>query len=1009
VTGLALVLALAGLWGGARGLAARAQDPQPPAPAPQPSSPSSQAPTFRTGVDRVTVDAIVVDDEGNQVSGLTAADFQLQVDGQPRAVESVEFIGVQDSAPGREEAPSGVNEAFPEVTVNGRSTAAGRLIVVVADAASYRAGEERPMVIAGVDFLRRLTRRDRVGLITLPTGQPTVDLTLDHDRVGKALTSVVGLNSAKQLDIFIGVHEAQQITRNDPSMLKFVVERECSGPKANRNNLPKEIEQSETFKACPTQVPIEAERILRQTSLESENKVRVLTKLVEGLSKIDGPKIVVLLSQGLMTTATASHDFTRLGEAAGRSGVSFYAIQIYQTGVSADADRTPTEFDFRQEQQLLSEGLRDVAFASGGTLIQAVGKIDHAFERVAREIAGRYVLSFNVEPDDRTGKPRKIELKMPKSSGRLLRYRREFVWRAPTDAPGATDSAPGGASGGASGGAADTAQLAAALGSGEARGDLALAAATFTSPDAEAPGQRTTLWVRVGQADVRPDTSSLLFEVLNEKNVRVASSQQNLQAKPGEPLDFVAKMPLPPGRYVLRLAARDGGGRLGTVEHPFEARLPAAGPPAVGSLLLLDARAMAAGRSVLLRVLGPQDSAFHGFVELQASAAFDWTGIKGTLEVLDAKDGAVRSSIPMRLRETKDPARRGLEASVPVSGWPVGTYRVRAAIMNGSAPLATPLRSVVLETVPPDAPEGALTSAAGPPPPASAHAVAAAGEAVERATVYLHNYLAQGSSVVAEERYVQILRPGPPKLNTQNDDEALEWRADNNDKQRDMRDAQRRRQMVSDMLMIKTRDGAWTNYRDVGVVDGRTLGNRSKRAIELFTEQGDDLGARLAKVADESSRYSLAQNGNFSMPSLPLMVLQPEQAPRFEFARQGEAVIDGIPTAIITYRETKAPSFIHNRIGGDVFVSGKLWVATGDGRVLRTEMQFSDRFSGWASHSIVSYRAAPSIGVLMPAEMWERHYHIDNFRLPYVEGRAFYTNFRKFVVSTNEETKPPVK
>jgi uncharacterized protein (DUF1786 family) len=62
-TGLALVLVLAGvgIWGGPRALAARAHEAQAP---PQQTQAPSQAPTFRSNVERVTVDAVVVDDDG---------------------------------------------------------------------------------------------------------------------------------------------------------------------------------------------------------------------------------------------------------------------------------------------------------------------------------------------------------------------------------------------------------------------------------------------------------------------------------------------------------------------------------------------------------------------------------------------------------------------------------------------------------------------------------------------------------------------------------------------------------------------------------------------------------------------------------------------------------------------------------------------------------------------------------------------------------------------------------
>ena len=44
----------------------------------------AQEPVFRAGVDLVTVDAIVVDSDGRPVTGLTADDFTITVEGKPR-------------------------------------------------------------------------------------------------------------------------------------------------------------------------------------------------------------------------------------------------------------------------------------------------------------------------------------------------------------------------------------------------------------------------------------------------------------------------------------------------------------------------------------------------------------------------------------------------------------------------------------------------------------------------------------------------------------------------------------------------------------------------------------------------------------------------------------------------------------------------------------------------------------------------------------------------------------
>ena len=52
----------------------------------------TQVPTFRSGVELVTLDVGVVDRQGVPVRGLTAADFTVSVGGQPRRVVSAEFV-----------------------------------------------------------------------------------------------------------------------------------------------------------------------------------------------------------------------------------------------------------------------------------------------------------------------------------------------------------------------------------------------------------------------------------------------------------------------------------------------------------------------------------------------------------------------------------------------------------------------------------------------------------------------------------------------------------------------------------------------------------------------------------------------------------------------------------------------------------------------------------------------------------------------------------------------------
>src|SRR5215208_5816514 len=68
----------------------RAQDPSPKPQAPSP--PQAPGPVFRSGVELVSVDITALDNNGRQVIDLTAADLEVEIDGNKRQVSTVEYV-----------------------------------------------------------------------------------------------------------------------------------------------------------------------------------------------------------------------------------------------------------------------------------------------------------------------------------------------------------------------------------------------------------------------------------------------------------------------------------------------------------------------------------------------------------------------------------------------------------------------------------------------------------------------------------------------------------------------------------------------------------------------------------------------------------------------------------------------------------------------------------------------------------------------------------------------------
>ena len=144
----------------------------------------AQEPVFRAGVDLVTVDAIVVDKDGRPVTGLTADDFILTVDGKPRGIDAFELVAVRA-------AETAADRRLPDVSSNDVAEPA-RVVLLVIDRNNMRLGDGRAALEGLKGLIDNLAPRDRLGLVTLPGGGPVIPPTGDHQAVIDAIGRIRG-------------------------------------------------------------------------------------------------------------------------------------------------------------------------------------------------------------------------------------------------------------------------------------------------------------------------------------------------------------------------------------------------------------------------------------------------------------------------------------------------------------------------------------------------------------------------------------------------------------------------------------------------------------------------------------------------------------------------------------------------------------------------------------------------------------------------------------------------
>jgi VWFA-related protein len=317
--------------------------------------------TSRVAGDAVALDFFALGADGAPIGDLKAEEVQLRIDGRPRAVKWLEFVPLADVPAADTAAPVPL---IPAPFGSNAAHDAGRSFVIAIENDSFRPGRERPLRVAIDRFLATLSRRDRVGLVTMPYGGFKANLTNDHERVRSELAKIGG---------------------QAPSS------------------------ESGSEMACRT-----------RRTLES------LVGLVSGLAVVDGPTNVLFVTSSMAGPRRDSSAalppgmceltvdmFGQVGQAAGAARSSFFVIQpedlMIRTGPS------PTEniagAGFKGSDNPL-EGIEHLAGVTGAVRLHLASTGDATLVRIARETAAVYVAGFEPQPGDRNGASRQIDVRV---------------------------------------------------------------------------------------------------------------------------------------------------------------------------------------------------------------------------------------------------------------------------------------------------------------------------------------------------------------------------------------------------------------------------------------------------------------------------------------------------------------------------------------------------------------------------------------------------------------------
>jgi len=626
------------------------------APSPKPQVPS---PVFRAGVELVSIDVTALDANGRQVTDLAAADFQVEIDGDKRQVSTAEYVRSVDplrviGAPARVAVP---DETFSSSNTKGAPR--GRLIVLLIDQGNIRTGAARLVMNHAKKFVDTLTPEDRVAVVAVPGPGELVDFTADHDKVREALLRIVGHGESLRTRFNLSITEALALyTHSNAQLANEVILRSCAAAAGT------EIER------CERAVEQDASEMVNEIRHRTDESVRGMRAVLQGLAGLEGPKSVILMSEGLIFEGLGSEADELASMAAdARASLDVLLMDVPRFDVAqAMQPNTP-----REDRELQVSGLEQLAGSARGELYRVNTGAEFAFERISRSLDGYYLLGVESRPEDRNGKRHRIGVKAGRR-GVTVRSRRSFVTSMSAKATTPADA------------------VTRALRSLLPINDLPMRVSTWIYKQPGAAKVRVLIGIEAERLAQQPLDYTVGVAMLNKQGRGVAMpiEKKTLAAKPGDEGTAVysSMLTVDPGEYRVIVSLADSEGRVGSVTRAVTAFQMDGPGVSMGDLIVggFDG----GGNARLEPMIEPAVSG--AMAAMMEAYSAQTAGLEGTLDILANEDSAPLASVPMHVSPGSSPEIANVSAQFNTATLPPGRYLARGTIRQDGKPQGHMLR-----------------------------------------------------------------------------------------------------------------------------------------------------------------------------------------------------------------------------------------------------------------------------------------------------------------------------
>jgi VWFA-related protein len=548
------------------------------APTQQPAG-DQPAVTFKVEVNYVEVDAAVFDRQGQPVPGLKREDFEIFEDGVRQDVSTFTQVDIPIERP--EPIPLQAKSVIEPDVVSNAKPFDGRLYVIILDDKQTQAFRAPLVKRAAAQFVSQYMAANDLAAVLSTSGQSgsTQEFTSNKRLLLRAIDKFMGIKLRSETEERLDEYQRQ---------------RGIPGNTSTRIEDPLDM----------------------QRGYDARISLETLSRISDWVGSIRGRrKAIVYFSEGIdyniydfqkREATTIQERMRDVIASATRSNVSIYSID--PRGLTSLADESinvsggfPDDpqlnlslQSFHDSLRISQDSLRSLSEETGGFAAVNQNDFAGAFTKVVKDNSSYYVLGYYPKNEKRDGRFRRIEVKL-KRSGLEVRSRRGYT--APRGKPSTPKTSPNDQT---------SPPVRELLDSPLPTNGIKLRAVAMpfkgSPPNAsvaviiEADGRSFNFVEKDGKLMNDFEVSTLAIDASGK--IRGGDrSLLNFALKPENRARFAetgvrigTRLQLPPGRYQIRVAARESGsGRLGSLTYDLDVPSLTDGPLTISGIAVASA------------------------------------------------------------------------------------------------------------------------------------------------------------------------------------------------------------------------------------------------------------------------------------------------------------------------------------------------------------------------------------------------------------------------------------